>query len=129
MKRALSVLTAGLVLTLGACVPQFIGGAPLSVEVESEHVLVITLTEATGQPVFDVHFDFSRVDALLSSSIPLECIPIQDLSLSCVSPEAQQHASPVTVVVRADTPGDVAVAAWWSVPGGRDRIARIRVTD
>lgn len=122
-------LVAALVLVgLTACLPQFLGETPLSVTVENDHVLTITLTEETRQPVFDVFLDLGRVDAVMSSSIPLDCTPISTLSLSCSAPAGAQYEPPITVTVRADKPADVAVAAWWSVPNGGDRIARVRVT-
>lgn len=126
MRARVTALAAALVVILAGCLPQFLGDAPLTVTVEGEHVLAITVTEHTRQPVFDVFLDLGRVDALLDSSIPLTCAPIGDLSLSCAAPAGQQYTGPITLTVRADRPADVAVAAWWSVPTGPDRIARVR---
>ena len=128
MRTRVAALIVALGVVLAGCLPQFVGDAPLTVTVENEHVLTITVTEHTRQPVFDMFLDLGRVDAVLDSSIPLTCTPIGDLSLSCAAPAGQQYTGPIHVTVRADRPADVAVAAWWSVPSGSDRIARVRVT-
>lgn len=128
MRARVAALIVALGVVLAGCLPQFLGDTPLTVTVENDHVLTITVTEHTRQPVFDVNLDLGRVDAVLSSSIPLSCSPIGDLSLSCATPAGEQYAGPIQVTVRADRPADVAVAAWWSVPNGSDRIARVRVT-
>lgn len=123
MRRALLPLLAAALLLAG-CLPRVVGAAPLRAVTEGPGGARVVMEEPVS--VYDLELLILYAARVVVDHPAVTCTPYSS-GYRCSSAPGVTLPAPVNVTVDIVPTGDeyVSVSAWYSVPGGPDRVDRL----